>query len=312
MAHNAILKINPIVWASTLQKDLANATDEGYFGPSSMMWRIHQEAVVGFGIPRAVLMQIAHPWVAQAVIDHSTWDTQPCARLLGTVGSAAVLTFGSRAQADAVARRLNSMHARITGELPEDVGKWRRGTRYRADEPHALLWVLTTLIDTALCMYESCFGSLSTADERAYIADAGQLGELLGLPRELVPPDRAALNDYMQRVMHDGTIAVGTAGRELQGGLDAMRIPELGPAYSIYHRASAAVARMTLPNPIRQQFGIAPGPARALTYHWGGRAASAFIRRLPDRIRTDPLTRPARIRHKDDGGRQPGSLARGA
>lgn len=310
MTNTAGLKINPILWASTLQKQLANATDEGYFGPSSMMWRIHQEAVVGFGIPRAVLMQIAHPWVAQAIVDHSTWDTQPCARLLGTVGSAAVLTFGSRAQADGVAQRINTMHARITGELPEDVGKWPRGTRYRANEPQALLWVLSTLIDTALCLYESCFGRLSPADEKAYIADAARLGALLGVPRELVPPDRASLDEYMHRTMLDGTIGVGSAGRELQRGLEAMRIPELGPAYTVYQRAAAAVARMTLPKPILREFQLAPGPARALSYHWGGRAACALIRRLPDRIRTDPLTRTARARRESTAARRTGGYAR--
>jgi uncharacterized protein (DUF2236 family) len=260
------------------------------------MWRVHQEAAVGFGVPRAILMQIAHPWVAQAVIDHSTWNTQPCARLLGTVGSAAMLTFGSRAQADEVARRIRTMHAHITGELPEDVGKWRKGTRYRADEPQALLWVLSTLIDTALCLYESCFGPLPPADEKAYIADASRLGALLGLPQELVPPDRASLDDYMQRVMHDGTIAVGTAGRELARGLTSMRIPELGPLYPVYHRTSVAVAKMTLPYPILQLFQFAPGPGQTLSYRCGGIAARALIRRLPDRIRTDPLTRTRRTR----------------
>jgi uncharacterized protein (DUF2236 family) len=39
---------------------------EGIFGPASMTWRIDREAVIFFGAGRALLLQLAHPWVAAA------------------------------------------------------------------------------------------------------------------------------------------------------------------------------------------------------------------------------------------------------
>lgn len=40
---------------------------EGIFGPGSLMWRISREAAVFFGAGRALLLQLAHPWVAAAI-----------------------------------------------------------------------------------------------------------------------------------------------------------------------------------------------------------------------------------------------------
>src|SRR5438270_11486200 len=89
-----------------LRRELSLADDEGYFGSSSAMWLLNREAVLGVGLGRALLLQLAHPWVAQAVVDHSTFERQPIDRLVGTVVTAELLVFGSRAQADTAAARL--------------------------------------------------------------------------------------------------------------------------------------------------------------------------------------------------------------
>src|ERR687883_673283 len=59
-----------------LRQELASAEDLGYFGPSSAAWTVHREAVLSTGLLRALLLQLAHPWVAQAVADHSTFQAE--------------------------------------------------------------------------------------------------------------------------------------------------------------------------------------------------------------------------------------------
>jgi len=39
----------------------------GVFGPRSMTWLIDREAAIFLGAGRALLLQLAHPWVAAAV-----------------------------------------------------------------------------------------------------------------------------------------------------------------------------------------------------------------------------------------------------
>src|SRR5690242_10025253 len=52
----------------------------GVFGPASMTWRMNREAILFLAAGRALLLQLAHPWVAAAVADHSKALTDPVAR----------------------------------------------------------------------------------------------------------------------------------------------------------------------------------------------------------------------------------------
>lgn len=273
-----------------LRQTLRQAEDEGHFGPSSAIWRIHREAVSGLGLLRALLMELAHPWVAQGVVEHSTFQQQPTERLLAITEASLLLVFGSRSQADRVAARIRGVHARIRGVLAEDVGKWRRGTPYRADDPEALLWVWMTVVDTTLCVHRYCFGPLEEAAERAYLRDAGRLGTMLGIPPELLPTERRALDALTDRWLSDGTLAVGTQARALARQLLRVRIFGLsGPLLWTYRALELSVARRFLPAELRAQFGdvLRPYPvpgARPLLA-----AVPPLVRRLPERLRTDPI-----------------------
>ena len=49
----------------------------GFYGPDSMMWRINREAVLLGAGPAALLLQVAHPMVAEGVAHHSTFEEDP-------------------------------------------------------------------------------------------------------------------------------------------------------------------------------------------------------------------------------------------
>ncbi len=80
----------PVLRVYRARDDIAAADDWGYFGPGSVIWRVNQEAAVGLGLGRALLLQLAHPFVAQAVADHSTFQDEAEERLAATcsVGAA--------------------------------------------------------------------------------------------------------------------------------------------------------------------------------------------------------------------------------
>ena len=96
------------------------------------------------------------------------------------------IAFGSRAEADLVTRRVRAMHRRVSGTLQEAVGPYPAGTPYRADDPELLLWVLFSLVDSALVVYRKYVRALSHEEEAAYWEDYKLVGRLFGLrPAEM-------------------------------------------------------------------------------------------------------------------------------
>src|ERR1043166_9228413 len=79
---------------------------QGVFGPASMTWRIDREAVIFLGAGRALLLQLAHPWVAAAVAEHSRTFADPIGRFHRTFDVVFTMVFGSLDSALAAARPL--------------------------------------------------------------------------------------------------------------------------------------------------------------------------------------------------------------
>jgi uncharacterized protein (DUF2236 family) len=300
-------KADPRRWAAWLCAQLATAEDDGYFGPSSALWRLNREAVLGLGLGRAVLMQLAHPWVAQAVVDHSPVADRPLERLLTTATAAELLVFGSRRQADRTAERIRQVHAGISGVLVEDVGRWSRGTPYRADDPDALVWVLVTIVDTALVLYEATFGCLPDVAIERYLCEAARLGGMIGLPPESLPRDRDGLAAYLRTVLSDGTIAVGGVARELAAALARPRFPAgTDRFFRVYAWLTIATADLLLPDVLREQYAsVLPRRHRGL-YRVAGHAGRLLLRRMSVSARTDPLAAHAIRRSASRGLIPPG------
>src|SRR5438067_3406095 len=89
----------------------------GVFGPHSLTWRVNREAILFLGAGRALLLQLAHPWIAAAIADHSRALAEPIGRFHRTFGIMFSIGFGSSDQAFDAARRLHRRHARISGTL---------------------------------------------------------------------------------------------------------------------------------------------------------------------------------------------------
>jgi uncharacterized protein (DUF2236 family) len=139
----------------------------GYFDDESILRRVHRERAIALSGPRALLMQAAHPLAVTGLLAHSSALEEPYERLARTARTLDVIGFGSRAEADAVTRRVRTMHRRVSGTLPKRVGRYPAGTPYRADDPELLLWILFTLVDSGIVVYRRYVGALSREDEAA-------------------------------------------------------------------------------------------------------------------------------------------------
>src|SRR6266542_3660604 len=78
---------------------------KGIFGPESLTWRVAREAAVFLGAGRALLLQLAHPWVAAAISEHSRTFADPVGRFHRTFNITFTMVFGTLDQALAASRR---------------------------------------------------------------------------------------------------------------------------------------------------------------------------------------------------------------
>ena len=106
-----------IVSAETLERELnlvrgaAAGPLPGIFGPRSMTWRVNREAAIFLGAGRALLLQLAHPWVAAAVEQQSDTFANPIGRFHRTFSTVFTMVFGTLDQSLDAARRLHRRHA---------------------------------------------------------------------------------------------------------------------------------------------------------------------------------------------------------
>jgi uncharacterized protein (DUF2236 family) len=190
----------------------------GIFGPASITWKINREAALFLGAGRAALLQLAHPWVAAALTQHSSLLGDPVARFQNTFRVVFTMVFGSLHQALEAARHLHKLHTHIQGELTEPVGGWPRGSHYEANEMAALRWVYATLVESAVLAYE-CVGHLPDAEREQYYQESKTMAALFGIPSEELPDSWDAFMEYNQEMAGAGALGVSEASRAMANAL---------------------------------------------------------------------------------------------
>jgi uncharacterized protein (DUF2236 family) len=260
-----------------------------------MMREVYRERVVALSGPRALLMQAAHPLAVHGLLAHSSALEEPYERLARTAETMNTITFGSRAQADRVTRRVRAMHERVRGRLAEPVGIYPAGTPYRADDPQLLLWVLFTLVDSALVVYGRYVRSLSRAEEAAFWEDYRVVGRLFGLADADMPQTLEQFDAYRTRMLEGEELLVTewARGRARKIVL-APPVPLLArPLLETVNFVTIAL----LPDRIREQYGFSPLPPalvrKALVAGGADYLKRAVIPFLPSRVRLAPSARVA-------------------
>jgi uncharacterized protein (DUF2236 family) len=280
--------------ATVTRSDLERRIDEvrarvrdpraGLYGPGSMSWRINREGIVMLGGGRAALLQLAHPYVAHAVDQHSHTKTDPIGRFRRTFMNVFAIVFGDLDHAIESARRVHRIHTGIKGPIREDVGAFAEGHRYHANDPSALFWVQATLVDTAVMLYELGVRPLSLEEKQRYYDESRLFAGLFGIPDDAMPRDWRAFESYMRETMASDTITVGRPALELRRFLLQPPRPAAAPLVAWYSIFTAGL----LPPRLRDQLELPFGAREKLIFDRSLPLLRAGYRATPRRFRYFP------------------------
>jgi uncharacterized protein (DUF2236 family) len=269
--------------------------DLGYFGPDSVSWRVHREVTVLFGGARAVLMQAAHPLVIAGARETGFYERNPWRRLQRTLMLTYTITFGSRAQADAAAERINDVHARVKGIDPVT------GSPYDGLDPDLLLYVHACLVESALLFEALTVGGLDDRGRQRFHEEQMLAAEMVRIPRERIPPTVAELRAYLRCVYRSGIPRSTDAALRVAA---LFRDPPPKAEWRPILKGVSRLAFATLPPELRRVYRVEVGPARRQAMRATFAATRLLRPLLPpryrfiapyrERLRGRPLRSPGR------------------
>jgi uncharacterized protein (DUF2236 family) len=266
----------------------------GYFGPDTVTWRLYREPLFVLGGVRALLLQIAHPAVADGVARFSNFKSDPFGRGYRTFAAMAQIYFGDKTQADRMAQRLWRIHEGIQGAYPDP----HAGAKpYTANDPGLLLWVLATLTETTLRVYERIPLKGLPVDWREQFYEESKIAaRVLGIPAGAYPPDLQSFETYFEGILHGDLLGAAPVCREQAQAI-------------VYHPRSvpsiaSVFAAGWLPPALMLRLGIEAGPDPETRLDRYLRRFAFFYRLLPRFLRYNPAYQQALYRIAQAEGRR--------
>lgn len=268
--------------------------EAGIWGPGTVAWMVTRELVTFLAGGRAILLQLAHPFVASAIDQHSSTRHDPIGRFRRTFRFVYAMSFGDLDHACDAARRVHHIHQHVRGTVGEAVGPYEPASRYEANDEEALLWVHATLFEGAVCAFEAILRPLSVAERDQLLVESRRFGRLFGIPPAMIPARWDDFLAYNQRMW--GWLRATTPAREIAGFILDPPLPLPKPLMGTYAILTAGL----LPEPVRAQFGLPFGRKERLVYGAALRAARLGYRALPRELRRVPAYQQALARLRGD------------
>lgn len=244
-------------------------SDEALFERDSPIRMVHADLIgMMTGGVRALLLQMLHPHALQGVLDHSNFREDMHGRLQRTARFIAVTTFGHRDEAMKAIDRVNRIHAKVGGVLPD-------GTDYSATNPRTLAWVHVTEAQSFLAGYlRHVRPDMPSREQDEYYRQIAQIARALGA--DPVPETRNEAEKLFRELRTD--LRPSREAREIAQLVLSQR-PKGTPAAVQTVIGAEAVAM--LPNWARsmlqlQRPVLTALPARAATWGMGRTLRWAF------------------------------------
>jgi len=192
-----------------------NEKVEGLFGPGSMHWKIYRSPSMIFGAYSALLLQIAHPAVADGVAQFSQFSKDYLGRAERTFTSMIKIYFGDQKTALQSGRKLHHIHNMIRGKIKVKKNGTLKEEDYCANDPEHLCWVQATLVATSIQVYEMVVEELSYQEKERFFQESKISAKVMGIPSNKYPYDYAAFQKYYKEMINGDYLIVNKTTRDL-------------------------------------------------------------------------------------------------
>jgi uncharacterized protein (DUF2236 family) len=164
---------------------------DALFPPDSVAWKVNGDVTtMMIGGVSGLLLQMLHPAVLAGVWDHSDFRADMHGRLRRTAKFIAVTTYDHAEAGRAAIDRVNRIHSKLRGVLPD-------GTPYRVSDPELLAWVhVTETISFLDAWIRYAQPRMPMAEQDAYFAETARIGE--ALHADPLPRSRAEAEALIQ------------------------------------------------------------------------------------------------------------------
>jgi uncharacterized protein (DUF2236 family) len=232
---------------------------------------------------RAGVLQVMHPSISAALIDHSDVFENPLARLIRSAGPILGAVYDE--DAESTARWVRERHPSIRGHDPH-------GRRYHALDPETYYWAHATFFEAQIATQELFGVPFTTAEKEQLYAESITWYARYGLTMRPVPRDYEAFERYWQQmiegVLEATPVALDAVQTMNQLPAPYPRIP--GPAWATVRPligfSAPWLARGTLPLQARETLAISWSLADEVT-----------LRTLRTLVRTAWPILPSPLRH---------------
>jgi uncharacterized protein (DUF2236 family) len=254
--------------------------DPGYFGPSSISWRVHNDPAAVVGGVRALLLQSLHPDIMLSFEQVTDVRDDPWGRLSRTSRYVNAVTYSTTAEVDVTAARVRRIHAALG-----------------LDDPEWLLWVHCGAVHSWLDAHRRSGAPMTNMEADLYVREQLKAAELIGCTVADVPVTSSELDEYldMMRSRLDVVPETREAARGLIWPPMEPKIEWLTPA-----RPAWTVIALTgfglLPRWARRMFALPGLPTTDLQANISARALRTTLLAIPESRRTNPHLAAARIR----------------
>ena len=252
----------------------------GLYSPESIVWQVHSDPSMIVGGIRALLQQALHPVAMDGVAQNSDFRDDAWGRLQRTGDYVSTLSFAPIAEAEALAARVRSVH-----------------TRLGLDDPHLLLWVHMSLVDSFLDVAARSGMQLGPQDRDQYVQEMVDFARLVGIAVDDVPTNMNELKVYFENI-----------APELRASDDAKRaalflaVPPMPTAIRFATPAApawaslSALATASLPQWARKLYAIPVLPGHDAVTNAALIATRSTLKLLPENIFQPPMLKEAKIR----------------
>ncbi len=258
----------------------ASHDPRGLFAPDSITWKIHSDPSMAVGGIRALFQQALHPGAMAGVAEHSNFREDAWGRLQRTGDYVSTLTFAPTSDAIALTARVRKVH-----------------TTLGLDDPHLLLWVHMSMVDSFLDVATRSGLSLTESDKDQYLSEMVLFAELVGVKSEQVPRTVSEMQKYFEDI-----------SPELSASDDAKRaalfltIPPMPKVVRFATPAApawatlAALAGASLPSWAKALYRLPQIPGDKRVIDFSLRLSRSAISALPKGLLTPPLLKDGLVR----------------